>query len=1106
MAVQSLGSLTVDLVANTAGFERGMNQAERALQRTSKEAAYQATQLDKLIGQIDPTVAAYSRLDKMEQQLEAHRKAGRLPIEDYKQYLSQINASREAIGRTDSVLTKSGVSAKQTAAAFGQLPAQLSDIAVQLAGGQNPLLILLQQGSQIKDQFGGIGATFDAFGAKIKGLFGGASATGELADLAQNASSVGKNAEAAGEGLGSLAEGANTAADASKNAADAAAALRASTAGAGIGMGVIVTGALAAAAAIAALILAYKQGSSEASAYTKALILTGNTAGTSATELGEIAKRVSAVNGTINEASTTLAQLASSTRIPVESFQTIATAAANMEDATGKAASQTVAEFTEIAKDPVAAVLKLNESMNFLTATMYSQIKSAKDVGDSQGAAKLATEAYADAINARAPKITESLGLIEKAWKNLGDAAKTAWDTALGVGRPAAAGPDITALRQQLAYQSSLVGTEYEDDTTKERVKDLTAQIEAVDKLNKAQKEAAKSEGDRQKAQKQSLQDEQALDKLRDETETKAEKRAKELAEYQALVSRRRLASETLNDKALVISAEQQAKDIAAINEKYKDEKAPKGLAYSEDAGMKMLDNLRQQNAALQMQSDSFDDQSGKYRNLGAQAKALAEFEQQIADIKTKDVQTADQKSLLANEALLRAQLKRNVALEQEITARKQSYEEEQKLQAFQDSQSSRLNNAQDALDAQFTGLGQGAKVRERLKEDLAIRKEYQRDLDALTKQRTTGQISPELYAQETAILEESLATRLVRQQDYYNRVDEAQGDFFLGASEAWANFAAEAENFSGMAADLVGGQLSTLTEGVGTFFTSIIDGSASVGEAFANLGLTMVNSIINALAQMAAQWLVYQGLTMLGIGQKTAAVVTGAAAETAAVTASEAAKTTATLAATATTTATSLAATATTTAAQTAAAGTTLAAWLPAALVASIGSFGAAAVVGGGALLAAFALIKGFKEGGYTGGSGPNDVVGVVHGKEFVFTAEETARIGVNNLQAIASGQGYIEGGYTGTSAPVLLSPGRVSTVQSSAKLDRTLNNIQSPGNMGGNVQINMIEDASKAGQRVERVEDDQRIIDLFVSNIMNDGEAAEAMNTKYGLRTAGR
>lgn len=48
-------------------------------------------------------------------------------------------------------------SAKQLRQAYQQLPAQLQDVAVSLAGGQNPFMVLLQQGSQVSTQFGGIG-------------------------------------------------------------------------------------------------------------------------------------------------------------------------------------------------------------------------------------------------------------------------------------------------------------------------------------------------------------------------------------------------------------------------------------------------------------------------------------------------------------------------------------------------------------------------------------------------------------------------------------------------------------------------------------------------------------------------------------------------------------------------------------------------------------------------------------------------------------------------------------------------------------------------------------------------------------------------------------
>lgn len=111
---------------------------------------------------------------------------------------------------------------------------------------------------------------------------------------------------------------------------------------------------------------------------------------------------------------------------------------------------------------------------------------------------------------------------------------------------------------------------------------------------------------------------------------------------------------------------------------------------------------------------------------------------------------------------------------------------------------------------------------------------------------------------------------------------------------------------------------------------TGMITGSMSANEAMRSLGSTVLNSLVNTFVQMGVEWV------------KSA--VMGAAAQNAAV---------------ATTTATQIGGIAATTAASTTAAGATLAAWLPAALVASIGSFGAAAVVGGAALLAGFGLIS---------------------------------------------------------------------------------------------------------------------------------------------------
>ncbi|EPN0885847.1 phage tail length tape measure family protein, partial [Escherichia coli] len=66
------------------------------------------------------------------------------------------SAVEQGLSRQALAAQKTGISVGQYKAAMRTLPAQFTDIATQLAGGQNPWLILLQQGGQVKDSFGGM--------------------------------------------------------------------------------------------------------------------------------------------------------------------------------------------------------------------------------------------------------------------------------------------------------------------------------------------------------------------------------------------------------------------------------------------------------------------------------------------------------------------------------------------------------------------------------------------------------------------------------------------------------------------------------------------------------------------------------------------------------------------------------------------------------------------------------------------------------------------------------------------------------------------------------------------------------------------------------------
>ena len=150
----------------------------------------QAKELAELLGKINPAVAALGRLDDMQSKLGQFHKAGLLDTETFKDYSTRLDSTRQGLSAFDEGLSKTGISARQTETALRQLPSQFTDIFTSLAAGQNPLLVLLQQGSQIKDSFGGIGNTVDVLGGKVKGFL--SSIAGSSAGIAGAGAALGE--------------------------------------------------------------------------------------------------------------------------------------------------------------------------------------------------------------------------------------------------------------------------------------------------------------------------------------------------------------------------------------------------------------------------------------------------------------------------------------------------------------------------------------------------------------------------------------------------------------------------------------------------------------------------------------------------------------------------------------------------------------------------------------------------------------------------------------------------------------------------------------------------------------------------------------------------
>lgn len=1076
----SLAALSSRLRAESDALAGSTDKGAAATKRASVATDIQASELTELLGKINPAVAALGRLDEQQSRLQKYKAAGLIDADTFRDYSTRLDASRQKLGDFDEGLRKTGISAGQTTTALRQLPTQFTDIFTSLAAGQSPLLVLLQQGGQIKDSFGGISNTADVLGGKVKALF--SSITGSVGsifgvgaavgELALQQAAVANGSEAAADGLGGLAEGANTASDSAENAKKALDALNASTSGASITMLGAVGIFTAVAASVALLIYGYSKGSKEADAYNNALILTGNYAGTSSSQLSTMASRIGDATTTVSAASAALVQLSASAKISVDSFEMIATSALNMEDATGKAVSETIAEFVKIADSPTKAIADLNEKFGFLTAAQYENIRSLEKLGDKQGAATIAGGLYAAAMDERSAQIKANLGTIERAWDDVAGAAKRGWDALLGVGRQQGLDEQIENTQKLLdGRNTGFLAKMFPDDlgAGSDSSKFLEQKLKILIKQRDTLAEQGKVEGENARVQREGLEAYEKYKKGVEDNFSKTQKMNKALKDEQDAINKSRLAGYT-------ITAEQEAAALKAIREN-SIFKETKSKAYTEDAGMKALDQARQQYAVLQQQNALIGVQKGEVDKLGASGQALVKWEQELADIKGKQTLTADQKSLLANQELITAQLKRNAGLERENELRKTAAEEISKLAAFQANQNSRLATAQEGLDSKIAGIGLGDQARDRLKQDLDIQKDYARQSAALLEQRNTGKISPDLYTKENAILSEGLAARLVKQQDYYNQEDAARGNWVAGASSSWQNYLDIATDYGQQARDATANLLGDTTSSLSSQIQGLIDGTVTLGEAFRSLGTTMATSVLGALSDIAAQWVVTHALKMAGITAETGLVV-----------ASEGTKTAAKVTGDAIATGSSLASIATTVAANVTAAATTMASWLPAALVASIGTFGAAAVVGGAGLLAAFALIKGFSSGGYTGAGGVNEPAGMVHKGEVVWSQADIRRSGgVASVEALRKGN---------------VSPMN-ATGQSSSGFGAGA--AAAPGNSNGGTVVNLHEDASKAGRVESRSEGGRDVVDIWVANIMSDGAAHQAMEQKYGLGTVG-
>jgi phage-related minor tail protein len=207
---------------------------------------------------------------------------------------------------------------------------------------------------------------------------------------------------------------------------------------------------LGVAGAAASVAAAFSSASREQDAIVRGLVLSGRAAGVTADQVNEMARAQDRLAGTRSEAAAALTTLASSGAVAAAQLAGATDAAIRMQRAGGPAVQDTVKKFIELGRDPVGAVARLNREENFLTESVYKQIRALEERGQRFEAAAVAQEAYTRATLARAAELEEQLGSIQRLWRSITDAAKEAWDEMLKIGRPQTLQQQLDAAIKQL--------------------------------------------------------------------------------------------------------------------------------------------------------------------------------------------------------------------------------------------------------------------------------------------------------------------------------------------------------------------------------------------------------------------------------------------------------------------------------------------------------------------------------------------------------------------------------------------------------------------------------------------------------------------------------
>ncbi len=607
-----------------------------------------------------------------------------------------------------------------------------------------------------------------------------------------------------------------------------------------------------AAAAAGVLGLAYYQGTKESDAYAKSIIMTGNAAGTTTGQLAAMAQELDGKGFTQGAAAAALAEVTATGNVARDSIARVAEVALRLDRDAGIPIQQTVKEFAELGKDPVEASLKLTETHRYLTAEIYNQIKALESQGNESEAARVAQEAYADAMMERASQLESRLGLLERAWRGIKTAAKEAWDAMLDIGRPDTKQDHLRKLEEQMAARMAQAGTVGNDAAWQAGNQKLQARIDALKSVLQQEADVAQAQSDQIEQDQKRIEWEKGGNKYLSDRE-KLEKSIAKIRREGAAAG----ASEAEIQKRVAHEQEQFAKkhktpstvsatrrlDLTEIQRAARDElssldQQQRALDLRRQAGLITEQDYYEQKRVLiiqanQTEESSLREQISRLEQEKAKGKDALEVQKQLVEarskLKIKELEGQNKLSGVNQEAV--SAVKRQDAALQSLASTHVRYLQQMDLQP----------------ERAVSTAWMGDKDRQRAEGKWAIEDRYLNEQRRLEDQRMfTPNITPEVKAQINMRLE-LLKTEKAREvelyQQTYQQLDQMDTQWQMGAGKAWQDYSDQVANAAERSREAWSEALGGITNNITQM---VMSGKASWGDLIKTIAMRQVNGWVS--------------------------------------------------------------------------------------------------------------------------------------------------------------------------------------------------------------------------------------------------------------------